>query len=1201
MADKDLESRLKSHSRAFEGLLSLIPADLYYEKDRSDQWEKKKQTPEERRLAKKAKLNPANHRTAKDVMDENERKRRREEGEEVEDEQLSELDALGKEKPLEGLKHKQPKTKVQKTKAEDDVHSKDEDEEDKAPDPKAQNQIPKMSTDEKRREKERKRKEKRAKKEEKEKAKQARKAASTKANDSKTEAKSTDVLTTIEDPNEEEDALQMDNDMEAVDVAGLVPNEEAGASSDSSAADSTFSHTSNKIPSSNSSMIVPTTNGPAKPDTNEILSNDPPNRSSPAPKAGKPSAADKEALLARLRAKMEAHRKARNADGLNGQPAKNRHELIEARRLKAEKRKAIKKELRQADREQAKKAEMEAHLAELRGSPSVGSDIFGSRAGSMSPPQNTFSFGRVAFTDGETANSDLSKLVITGKKKANSDPKAALQAAEKKQARLKSLDENKRADIEQKDLWLNAKKKVHGEKVRDDTSLLKKTLKRKEQEKAKSAKEWNERKEGISKSQEMKQKKREANLQARKEGKGAKGKGSNGGKKSGPPKKKRRPGFEATLATRQRKRRYPERQLLERLHGYEELLRQNNIPFQALNQDSTEGGVPAHANGRDGSGNESSPSIESPSKPRDVRNVWESIEEGDDVAQVVRPTEINSAWDRFHANDTLLFGTSGIAVDLSDVHPMPVHILKLWQVYLENVNPLLKVTHTPTLQPRIIEAAGNFTDIDPALETLMFSIYCMAIQSLPEDNCMAMFGSSKQHLLPRYQDGCQQALLNCGFLRRNDRDSLTALYLYLMSVMPNTVPQSLSSILGIAIRTAQRMGIHNESTLFKHSILEAEMRRRLWWALVAFDTRVGEMAGYSTATLGSQWTCKVPLNVNDSDLHAEMKEPPDAQTRFTEATFAVIRGEIGDFVRHAAFHLDYATSRFSMGNPTCRETRHDGVQDSLSKLEENIDAKYLKSCDPENPLHFMTTWMTRAILARHRLMELLSKCPTGHFGATDPQRLTRLTYALEMIQCDTKIATSPLTRGFCWMAEQHFPFFAYVIIVQILMRSPRMKEADEVWEALSDHYEARLAPEWSSHHSFFLLFSKVISRAWKARELAFEKAGSVSVVPRLVAAIARRMADLRGESDSKQSNNQLGRSVDDLYMPMQMPFIKDHDWTQSGGGGAGHDSTELDLCFGLPGQAMDLDANSFELGAMDWDALLGNGTSSLGPAPPYMV
>ena len=42
----------------------------------------------------------------------------------------------------------------------------------------------------------------------------------------------------------------------------------------------------------------------------------------------------------------------------------------------------------------------------------------------------------------------------------------------------------------------------------------------------------------------------------------------------------------ATLAPRQRRRRVPERILLERLRRYEDLLRQNNITFEPLNKDS---------------------------------------------------------------------------------------------------------------------------------------------------------------------------------------------------------------------------------------------------------------------------------------------------------------------------------------------------------------------------------------------------------------------------------------------------------------------------------------------------------------------------------------------------------------------------------------------------------------------------------------
>lgn len=42
----------------------------------------------------------------------------------------------------------------------------------------------------------------------------------------------------------------------------------------------------------------------------------------------------------------------------------------------------------------------------------------------------------------------------------------------------------------------------------------------------------------------------------------------------------------ATLAQRPRRRRFPERALLERLRKYEDLLRQNNIPFEPLHKDS---------------------------------------------------------------------------------------------------------------------------------------------------------------------------------------------------------------------------------------------------------------------------------------------------------------------------------------------------------------------------------------------------------------------------------------------------------------------------------------------------------------------------------------------------------------------------------------------------------------------------------------
>ena len=150
----------------------------------------------------------------------------------------------------------------------------------------------------------------------------------------------------------------------------------------------------------------------------------------------------------------------------------------------------------------------------------------------------------------------------------------------------------------------------------------------------------------------------------------------------------------------------------------------------------------------------------------------------------MREVVVKKGWVQlFGDNDHLLFGSPNTNVDLSTLHPEPVQIFRLWQIYLDNVNPLLKVTHTPSLQGRIIEGASNVTNISPALEALMFSIYCVAILSLTGDDCLAIFGSSKEDLLTKVWFGCQQALLNCGFLRSGDRECLTALYLYLVSLL----------------------------------------------------------------------------------------------------------------------------------------------------------------------------------------------------------------------------------------------------------------------------------------------------------------------------------------------------------------------------------------------------------------------------------
>jgi hypothetical protein len=105
---------------------------------------------------------------------------------------------------------------------------------------------------------------------------------------------------------------------------------------------------------------------------------------------------------------------------------------------------------------------------------------------------------------------------------------------------------------------------------------------------------------------------------------------------------------------------------------------------------------------------------------------------------------------REHTNyrkEDLIFGTPLSGIDLSLFHPPPAQIFKLWQLYLDNVDPLLKVTHTPTLQSRIIDAISDLSSVGSALNCLLFAIYCIAVLTLQRGESESWFGMSKEDLL----------------------------------------------------------------------------------------------------------------------------------------------------------------------------------------------------------------------------------------------------------------------------------------------------------------------------------------------------------------------------------------------------------------------------------------------------------------------
>ncbi|CZR60191.1 related to binuclear zinc cluster transcription factor that regulates the ratio between aurofusarin and rubrofusarin biosynthesis [Phialocephala subalpina] len=560
----------------------------------------------------------------------------------------------------------------------------------------------------------------------------------------------------------------------------------------------------------------------------------------------------------------------------------------------------------------------------------------------------------------------------------------------------------------------------------------------------------------------------------------------------------------STLQPRRRRRQFPESDLLERLRRYEDILRQKGVKVEPLTQPgpSASAGQSPAADAHDASDSEgdyekgsktshagldkASPGTETSQEPGTRKTFWRAINqefratrESEYDSDEFEESTIQGAWDQMYDNnDHILFGSGMEPKNLTLLHPDPVHIFRLWHVYLDNVNPIFKITHSPTVQQQIIEASSNLGEVRPALEALMFGIYSSAILSMSEEECFPIFGEDRDTLILRYRNGCQQALINVSFLRTSDLQVLTALFLYL-----NIDPRSLSAMLGMAVRIAQRMGLHSEAHNKECPPFEAEMRRRLWWQIVLFDSRIGEMAGSKDSTLTPAWDCSLPTNVNDADLYPHLKEPPAPRDGATECLFIMLRCEIADWIRHAPFFLDFVSPFLK---PLARQPGP-GQPQSLDEVEEMIEAKYLKHCDLQIPLHFISSCMSRSFVGKWRLGECIAQHSNSNTGLPQPYRNKITDNAVRMIELDTLVQTCPLTKGYMWFANFHFPFPAYVYLVQELRRSTIGPLVDRAWEAITVNFEERKLAAMAGRSQLFRMFSGMLIKAWEAREAALER------------------------------------------------------------------------------------------------------------------
>ncbi|RDL35434.1 uncharacterized protein BP5553_07365 [Venustampulla echinocandica] len=540
----------------------------------------------------------------------------------------------------------------------------------------------------------------------------------------------------------------------------------------------------------------------------------------------------------------------------------------------------------------------------------------------------------------------------------------------------------------------------------------------------------------------------------------------------------------AKLPHKRRKRRFPEAELLARLRKYEEHLRGYGADIDAINREETP--IPATSSvpvkTEDPAYLDGYRSLSVRWSLKNVNsNLWNDLShEFRDIEEILQgssddelETPITTTYDEafLDAGDLLLPGPA--VDDLASLHPPPVQIFRLWQTFLDNINPLIKLFHAPTVQQQVLEASANLNAASTKIQVLMFGIYSMAIASLSEEECKVMFDGDKETLLNQYQSGARQALLRASFLRTSDMTILQGYMLYLYSFHSFALdPRALFCLTGIAIRMAQRMGLNFDGTLYGLMPFEIEMRRRLWWQLLFLDSRVGEISGFGPSILQHTWTTKLPSNMNDSDLFPDMRDPTVEHLGITEMVFVLQKCEAAQFMQQ----FKSATGLSAID------------QKAIDDFEQRLEQRYLKYCDPQVPVHLISRLVASTSIAKLRI------------GVTHPHLMSARGVELSQAQKDSGFILSlcqiknhqTLTHSkslgrFQWYVNKHFPFPAYLILLRSLRERTSDALADEAWKILEEYFDNRpvgLGAKWRSKQTLHVALANLVVKAWEAREAA---------------------------------------------------------------------------------------------------------------------
>ncbi|KAM5454875.1 hypothetical protein MaudCBS49596_002174 [Microsporum audouinii] len=399
-----------------------------------------------------------------------------------------------------------------------------------------------------------------------------------------------------------------------------------------------------------------------------------------------------------------------------------------------------------------------------------------------------------------------------------------------------------------------------------------------------------------------------------------------------------------------------------------------------------------------------------------------------------------------------LSGPSNLEIGWASIIEDKETTTQLCQVYLLNVDPVIKILHRPSVERWMLQGERylGFPERHAAVESLGSAICYVAATSLTETQSWARFHATKSSIVARARRACEAALEKSSPLVSPEVTTLQAFVLYLVARRSEDPSRAVWTLMAFAVRIAKALDLPGgaDETFFGQ-----QMRKRLWLTicLLDFQTSLSQPSEPLISVVEATASFSPPRHINDSDFGPTTSHDIPDREGLTDTTFSMV-----------SYHVQVA-GRLLNFEPSVGD--HETRQQHVQQFEQRT-LRLLFYCDPESTPYAWFTW--------HRIQCFVSG---ARLSAVRPLRHPRggstscmipltgtnesagpLSLALNVLEKVQLVHTDPRGEGFRWFVT--VPWRALAIAISecyVCQDRALMQRAWPIVEAAFQQHEAAVS------------------------------------------------------------------------------------------------------------------------------------------------